>query len=402
MSSISTNYRRFDWVDVVNALSADPAKTATLAQSISDWPLSSVKYFAGVQGRVKAFVERGQLGIFANAYWGHPAYKLPPEANLMAVAHYLEALDWQRRFIKIHAILGGKNPHLQSFLVGGMATPVDADSQSALNMDTIAALHKLIASQELAVPGRGLEPRLRAGFESLDMATQGRGRRDAEDVIEAVDPTPVEDFGAAIMAVGAQQDLGVGPMGSDRAQQPAQEGLDLLAARPFGGTKHGGDEAALAVEHHDGLKAVFVLMRVEQPQLLAAMDRVERVVDVERDPFGTLGERLAIEIDHRAAHSQQRANVRQVLQPRDRRLRAEFAIRRRQIERHLEHRIAAQGIGVDSVLVAGADHQQPKPDDIRQAVGDLIGHPRINQACGQPIRDPKPLFDFAQRQHAAI
>ena len=80
-----------------------------------------------MRDRVKAFVERGQLGIFANAYWGHPAYRLPPEANLMAVAHYLEALDWQRRFIKIHAILGGKNPHLQSFLVGGMATPVDPD-----------------------------------------------------------------------------------------------------------------------------------------------------------------------------------------------------------------------------------------------------------------------------------
>ena len=116
-----------DWVDVTVALSADPAKTATLAQSISDWPLSSANYFSGVQGRLKTFVQRGQLGPFANAYWGHPAYRLPPEANLMAVAHYLEALEWQRRFIRIHAILGGKNPHLQSFLVGGMATPVDID-----------------------------------------------------------------------------------------------------------------------------------------------------------------------------------------------------------------------------------------------------------------------------------
>ena len=143
-------------------------------------------------------------------------------------------------------------------------------------------------------------------------------------------------------------------------------------------------------------------MGVEQPQLLAAVHRVERVVDIERDPFGNLGERLAIEIDHRMAHSQQRANIRQVLQSRDRRLRAQLPIRWRQVERHLEHRIDAQGIGVDPVLVAGADHQQPKPDDIRQAVGDLIGRPRINQARGQPIGDPKPLFDFAQRQNAAI
>lgn len=134
-----------DWVDIVSALKGDPAKTATLAQSISDWPLSSATYFTGVRDRIKAFVERGQLGPFANAYWGHPAYKLPPEANLMAVAHYLEALDWQRRFIKIHAVLGGKNPHLQSFLVGGMATPVDPDAQSSLNMETIATLNKLVA-----------------------------------------------------------------------------------------------------------------------------------------------------------------------------------------------------------------------------------------------------------------
>ena len=134
-----------DWVDIVSALSADPAKTSALAESISDWPLSSPKYFAGIRDRVKGFVDRGQLGPFANAYWGHPAYRLPPEANLMAVAHYLEALDWQREFIKMHAVLGGKNPHLQSFLVGGMATPVDPDSQAALNVGTIAGLKDLVA-----------------------------------------------------------------------------------------------------------------------------------------------------------------------------------------------------------------------------------------------------------------
>jgi len=134
-----------DWVDVVSALGADPAKTASLAQSISDWPLSSPTYFAAVQNRLKGFVGRGQLGPFANGYWGHPAYKLPPEANLMAVAHYLEALDWQRDFIKMHAVLGGKNPHLQSFLVGGMATPIDPDKQASINAGTLAELRGLIA-----------------------------------------------------------------------------------------------------------------------------------------------------------------------------------------------------------------------------------------------------------------
>jgi [NiFe] hydrogenase large subunit/hydrogenase large subunit len=134
-----------DWVDIVSALSADPAKTSALAESISDWPLSSPKYFASIRDRIKGFVERGQLGPFANAYWGHPAYVLPPEANLMAVAHYLEALEWQRDVIKIHAILGGKNPHLQSFLVGGMATPIDPDRAASLNAGTIAQLKGLAA-----------------------------------------------------------------------------------------------------------------------------------------------------------------------------------------------------------------------------------------------------------------
>ncbi len=107
-----------DWVDVVSALDADPAATSALAQSISDYGRNSSGHFRDVQRRVRQFVESGQLGIFANGYWGHPAYKLPAEANLMAVAHYLDALEWQREVAKLHAIFGGKNPH-PNFLVGG-------------------------------------------------------------------------------------------------------------------------------------------------------------------------------------------------------------------------------------------------------------------------------------------
>jgi Ni,Fe-hydrogenase I large subunit len=132
-----------DWVDVVSALKADPAKTASLAQSISDWPKSSITYFKGVQNRVKTFVESGQLGLFANGYWGHPAYKLPPEADLMAVAHYLEALDWQKDVIKMQALLGGKNPHIQTCLVGGTSLPIDPTSQNALNAGSIAFMKDL-------------------------------------------------------------------------------------------------------------------------------------------------------------------------------------------------------------------------------------------------------------------
>jgi len=137
-----------DWVDITSALKADPAKTAALAASISDWPLNSPTYFKGVQEKLKAFVSKGRLGPFANAYWGHPAYKLPPEANLMATAHYLEALEWQKDVIKIHAILGSKNPHPQTFLVGGMAIPIDPDSQNALNADKLEEIRRLLAKAQ--------------------------------------------------------------------------------------------------------------------------------------------------------------------------------------------------------------------------------------------------------------
>jgi Ni,Fe-hydrogenase I large subunit len=120
-----------DWVDIVSALKADPAKTSTLAESISDWPKSSTKYFKGVLDKLNGFVASKQLSFFGSGYWGHPAYHLPPEANLMAVAHYLEALQFQKEFIRIHAVLGGKNPHLQTFLVGGMATSLDPNEPGA-------------------------------------------------------------------------------------------------------------------------------------------------------------------------------------------------------------------------------------------------------------------------------
>jgi [NiFe] hydrogenase large subunit/hydrogenase large subunit len=164
-----------DWVDVVSALSANPLKTSALAESISDWPLSGPKYFTAVRDRLKGFVDRGQLGPFANAYWGHPAYRLPPEANLMAVAHYLEALDWQREFIRMHAVLGGKNPHLQSFLVGGMATPVDPDSQAALNMGTIAELKQFVAKARDFVARVYIPDLLAIASFYKDWAGHGRG-----------------------------------------------------------------------------------------------------------------------------------------------------------------------------------------------------------------------------------
>jgi hydrogenase large subunit len=131
-----------DWVDVVSALKGDPAGASKIAQSISDWPKSSVGYFSDIQKRLKKFVESGQLGIFANGYWGHKAYKLPPDVNLMAVAHYLEALEWQKEMIKVHTIFGGKHPH-PNFLVGGVPCSVNIDEANAINAERLAFVGKL-------------------------------------------------------------------------------------------------------------------------------------------------------------------------------------------------------------------------------------------------------------------
>lgn len=114
-----------DWVDVVSALKADPKKTAALADNVSNDKRGGAVYFKDVQQRIKTFVESGQLGPFTNAYWGHSAYKLPPEANLMATAHYIEALRLQAKAARMHAIFGAKNPHLQSFVVGGITSVKD-------------------------------------------------------------------------------------------------------------------------------------------------------------------------------------------------------------------------------------------------------------------------------------
>jgi len=136
-----------DWVDVVSALKADPKGTSELAQKISNWPLSSPGYYRELQARLKKFVESGQLGPFRNAYWGHPAYKLPPEANLMAVAHYLEALDFQKEIVKIQTIFGGKNPH-PNWLVGGVPAPINLDdvgAVGAINLERLNMVGSIVA-----------------------------------------------------------------------------------------------------------------------------------------------------------------------------------------------------------------------------------------------------------------
>jgi Ni,Fe-hydrogenase I large subunit len=116
-----------DWVDIVSALSADPKKAVDLARQYSDEPYNcSATHYEAVQKRLKKFVESGRLGPFANAYWGNASYKLPAEANLVITSHYLDALEVSKTGAQMMAIFGGKNPHPQSLVVGGVTCAMDA------------------------------------------------------------------------------------------------------------------------------------------------------------------------------------------------------------------------------------------------------------------------------------
>lgn len=127
----------FDWVDVVSALKADPNEASAVARNMSDWPNSSPGYFKDIQKKIQALVNSGQLGIFTNGYWGHPAYKLNPEQNLVAVAHYLEALEWQKDIVRVQTVFGGKNPH-PNYLVGGMACAINTNGENAINTERLS------------------------------------------------------------------------------------------------------------------------------------------------------------------------------------------------------------------------------------------------------------------------
>ncbi len=163
-----------DWVDVVSALQADPKATSDLAQSISNYPKSSPGYFSDMKTKLQKFVEAGQLGIFAKAYWGHPAYKLPPEANLMAVSHYLEALTWQRDVAKMLTIFGGKNPH-PNFLVGGVPCPIDLNSDSAINADGLSRVQTIITQMKEFVDQVYVPDTLAIASFYKDWGAQGEG-----------------------------------------------------------------------------------------------------------------------------------------------------------------------------------------------------------------------------------
>lgn len=164
-----------DWVDVLAALKADPAKAAATAQSLSDWPGNSRTELAAVQHKLQGFVNRGQLGIFAAGYWGHPGMALSPELNLIALAHYLTSLDYQRKAAQAIAVFGGKNPHIQNLVVGGIATALDPDGFAALNVERLRLLRSVMEETRAFVQQVYFQDLLAIAEVYKDWFHQGKG-----------------------------------------------------------------------------------------------------------------------------------------------------------------------------------------------------------------------------------
>lgn len=123
-----------DYVDVVSALDADCEKASKSALEFHDQPYrNSTGHLSAVQEKLSNFVKAGRLGLFANGYWGHKAYKLSPEENLIHMNHYLEALRIQSELGKAIAIFTGKTPHPQNLVVGGITSVADMLNVQRLN-----------------------------------------------------------------------------------------------------------------------------------------------------------------------------------------------------------------------------------------------------------------------------
>ncbi|VVM04938.1 nickel-dependent hydrogenase large subunit [Methylacidimicrobium tartarophylax] len=183
-----------DWVDVISALKADPRKAVDVAYQFTDTPWNvSVEHFRQVQERLNGFAAQGRLGIFAGGYWGNPSYRFSPEENLIAVSHYLDALAMQRGAAKMMAIFGGKNPHPQSIVVGGVTCVQDIENPSRISLfqtlleeqhrfirqaylpDILMAAHAY-REEGLAGIGSGLKSYLAYGFFDMDNEGPGRGK----------------------------------------------------------------------------------------------------------------------------------------------------------------------------------------------------------------------------------
>ncbi len=231
-----------DWVDVPAALKGDPAKAASIAEGLSPWPRNGRREMEAVKTKLASFVKGGRLGIFANGYWGHPAMRLSPEMNLVALSHYLQALDAQRKANQAVAILGGKTPHIQNLAVGGVANAINLDDPATLNMEKLYKVKDLLAEtaafvQQVYLPDvcvdRGEVPRvaqLRSGRRQLPRRAGPAPRRGGD----AIRPPRRDDFRREARDVKA-----ISPSGTDTSRRTCRRASPAPFTRGTGGSTPG-------------------------------------------------------------------------------------------------------------------------------------------------------------------
>jgi hydrogenase large subunit len=133
-----------DWIDVQQAARANPMRAAQLAERHSAWTNNSAEQMRNARDRMARTQASGQMGLFANGYWGHPAMNIAPEASLVVLAHYMQAFEFQRKASQVVAMLGGKTPHIQNLTVGGVANAISLDGEGAFGMEQLEAMQSLI------------------------------------------------------------------------------------------------------------------------------------------------------------------------------------------------------------------------------------------------------------------
>ena len=227
--------------------------------------------------------------------------------------------------------------------------------------------------------------------------------RQAEHVTQPEAVAQVQNLRGAVVAVGPQQDRGRGPMAADRPDQTPDVGSGLFAGRATCRAQHCTYKTTVTVKDHDGLEAVFIIVGIEQAQLLVTMNGIKGVVDIQHDLSGRVCKRGAIEPHHLMRHPEERPPVSQVFHTRDRGLRAQrgpgLGI---PLESELERRIIAQISGIVAVFISSRDHHDPEPDDVFQAVPHLARLARIREALCDQTRQIGPAFDLPQERQTGI
>ena len=241
-----------DWIDPMSALTADPAATSALARTLSARPGSNVAYFRDARDRLSRFIESGGSGPFVDDGPGQAVVASSPETSLLVMAHYFEALDWQRRIVQMQTLLGGKSPHPQMYLMGGAVVPVpwggpppapprehpgqiDQRAPAALSVEGLAAMSAVSAEAKAFVEQVYVPDVVEIARANPEWARLGRGHGNYLSFGEF----PVDDSDAPALLLPSGR-----IMGGDLASVDSIDQADIAEAVAHSWYTYGEDENA--------------------------------------------------------------------------------------------------------------------------------------------------------------